>query len=78
MNRIEYKKHLEKCSDKYYNDIKRIKKEISDKEDEIEDLEEDIKKLENNIQEINELLDNLEENYADYNYIPYDYKLIKE
>lgn len=78
MNRIEYKKHLEKCSKTYYSDIERIKKEISDKEEEIEYLEEDIKELENNIEEINGLLDDLEENYGDYNYIPYDYRLVKE
>lgn len=78
MNRIEYKKHLEKCSDKYYNDIIKMKDLIEIKEDEIEELEYLIRDLENNIEEINELLDDLEENYADYNYIPYDYKLLKE
>lgn len=76
MNKREYRKHLQKCSDAYYDRISEINDEIDEKESEIEELEEEQEDLENSIEEINKLLDELDEDFGDYNYIPYDYTLL--
>ena len=76
MNKKEYRKHLEKCSDEYYERIKKICGEIEDLEIKIEELEEEQKEKEAAIEEINKILDDLDLDYGDYNYIPYDFKLL--
>lgn len=76
MTRQEYRKHLNRCSDTYYERIKELRKIETENEEEINDIDDEICELENKIEEINELLDDLDENYGDYNYIAYDYTLL--
>ena len=73
MNRREYRKHLQRCSNTYYERIKELNKIETENEEENNDIEDEIFELYNKIEEVNELLDDLDENYGDYNYIPYDY-----
>lgn len=76
MTRQEYRKHLNRCSDTYYERIKELRKIETENDEENDDIYDEICELGKKIEEINELLDDLDENYGDYNYIPYDYTLL--